>query len=166
MSGAQTAKLNEQTQPFTVVPGAPAHELQQLWFATQTRPWNSLAVVPVSRGVPALEVAQALHEVGSRASTVPLRLLDGRTVTLSTSAGLIVNLTALQQGGPGRQPNRVVVVLQSVLEELAGIPVALAVDAVLLCVELEKTLLEDARRTLDLVGGPEKVIGCIDVRGR
>jgi hypothetical protein len=166
MSGAPTAKLTEQTQPFAVVPGAPSAELQRLWFATQARPWNSLAVLPVAPGGPALEVAQALHEVGSRASPVPLRLLDGRSVSLSTSAGLIVNMTALQQAGPGRQGSRVVVVLHSVLAELAGIPVALAADAVLLCIELEKTTLEDARRTLALVGGAEKVIGCIDVRGR
>jgi hypothetical protein len=166
MSGAQTAKLTEQTQPFAVVPGAPPAELQQLWFAAQSRPWNSLAVLPVSPGGPAQEVAQALHDVGERASPVPIKLLDGRSVSLATSAGLIMNMTSLQQQGPGRPGGRVVVLLHSVLAELAGIPVALAADAVLLCIELEKTSLEDARRTMALVGGAEKVIGCIDVRGR
>jgi hypothetical protein len=165
MSSA-TPKLGEQTQPFSIVPGAPSPELQQLWFATQTRPWTSLAVLPASAGGPAFEVAQALYDVGSLASGVPLKLVDGRTVSLSTTASLIVNIMGLQQPSAGRPGGRVLVVLQSLLAEPAGIPVALAADAVLVCIELDKTTLEEAQRTVRLVGGTDKVIGCIDVRPR
>jgi hypothetical protein len=165
-SGASTPKLTDQTQPFAVVPGSPGPDLQRLWFATQARSWSSLAVIPASPGGPALELAQALFDVGSRASTPALKLVDGRSVSLATSAGLIVNVMGMQQPVGGRAGSRVLVVLHSVLAEPAGIPVALSTDAVLLCIELGKTSLDEARRTVSLVGGPERVLGCIDVRPR
>jgi hypothetical protein len=166
MSGVRNPKLTEQTEPFAVVLGAPTPELQSLWFATQARPWNSLVVLAASPGGPALEVAQALYDVGARASGLPLKLVDGRNVSLASSTSLTANMLALQQPTPGRSAGRVLVVLQSVLSEPAGIPVARAADAVLLCVELGKTPLEDARRTLALAGGPEKVLGCVGVPSR
>ncbi len=154
----------EETQPLSVLPFAPAGAAAHgLWFAVQTRPWTSLAVLPAGPGESALEVANALYDVGALVSGGPMRLLDARSVTLATSASFIVNMSSLVSS-PGERRSggtqRAVVVLSSVIEQLACVPVALAADAVVLTVTLGKTLLSDARRTLELVG-KERVLGTI-----
>jgi hypothetical protein len=53
-----------------------------------------------------------------------------------------------------------VVVLASVIDQLAGVPIALTADAVVLTIVLGKTTLDSARRTLELVGA-QRVLGCI-----
>jgi len=59
---------------------------------------------------------------------------------------------------------RVVVLLSSVIDVMAGVPIAMAADAVVLTVTLGKTRLDDARRTLELVGA-QRVLGTILVPG-
>jgi hypothetical protein len=157
--------FTEPTEPFSVVLGAPSAELQSLWFSTQEWPWNSLVVLAASPGGPALEVAQALFDIGVRASSQSLKLVDFRNVSLASSNGMAKSLRA-SQPPPGRSGGRVLVVLPSVLAQPAAIPVALAADAVVLCIEFKKTLLQDARRTLALLGGPQKVLGCVGVGPR
>jgi|GEM_PF-6025276 len=155
-----TSKLTEATEPFSVVLGAPTAELQSLWFATQARPWNSLAVVAASPGGPALEVAQALYDVGTRVSALPLKLVDARALSLISSTQLVSNL--LTPPPAGRPYARALVVLQSALAEPTSIAVSRAADAVVVCIEFDKTPLDDVRRTLELVG-QDKVLGCIGV---
>lgn len=58
---------------------------------------------------------------------------------------------------------QVVISIRSVLEEPLGVAVAQAADAVVLCVELGRSRLASARRTLELVG-PERVVGTFLVR--
>jgi hypothetical protein len=157
--------FTEPTEPFSVVLGAPSAELQALWFSTQETPWNSLVVLAASPDGPALEVAQALFDVGVRASSTSMKLVDGRNVSLASSNGMATSLRA-SQPPPGRSGSKVLLVLPSVLAQPAAIQVALAADAVILCIEFKKTLLQDARRTLALLGSPERVIGCVGVGPR
>lgn len=165
MSSAQSQVSTEDTQPLSVLPFAPVPgtAAHSLWFAVQTRPWASLAVLPAGPGESAKNVAEALYDVGALASGGPMRLVDARDVTLTTSAAIILNMTSLV-AAPGERrtggTQRVVVVLSSVVEVMAGIPIAMAADAVVLTVTLGKTRLEDARRTVELVGA-QRVIGTI-----
>jgi hypothetical protein len=46
----------------------------------------------------------------------------------------------------------VIVVLESIVSNPAGIPVALAADAALLCIQLGETDFESAERTVELLG--------------
>lgn len=161
MSGAPSM-LSDETQPFSVLSSTPAAAAQALWFAVQRKPWSSLAVVPAGHGESALAAANALYDVGVLASGGPMRFLDGRTVTLSTSASFIVNMTSLLTASDRRSPatQRLVVVLASVLEQPGSIPIALAADAVVLTVTLGTTSVDDARQTMSLVGA-DHVLGCI-----
>jgi hypothetical protein len=164
MSGAQPKFSPEDTQPLSVLPLAPAGTAAHaLWFAVQTRPWSCLAVLPAGPGESALSVANALYDVGALVSGGPMRMLDARAVTLSNSASFIVNMSSLVSApGERRQggAQRAVVVLSSVIDQLAGVPIVLSADAVVLTVVLGKTSLDDARRTLELVGA-DRVLGCI-----
>ena len=164
MSSAQSKFSAEDTQPLAVLPLVPpGATTNSLWFAVQRRPWSSLAVLPAGPGESALAVANALYDVGALVSGGPMRLLDARAVTLASSASFIVNMSSLVSApGERRQGGvqRAVVVLASVIDQLAGVPIVLSADAVLLTVVLGKTTLDSARRTLDLVGA-ERVLGCI-----
>jgi hypothetical protein len=164
MSGAQSKLSNEDTIPMSVLPLAPAGTAAHgLWFAVQSRPWSSLAVVPAGPGESALAVGNALYDVGALVSGGPMRLLDARAVTLASSANFIVNMSSLVSA-PGERrtggAQRVVVVLSSVIEQLAGVPIVLSADAVVLTMTLGKTTVDSARRTLELVG-ESRVLGCI-----
>lgn len=71
---------------------------------------------------------------------------------------------------PARAPRpvshygQVIIAVRSVLEEPLGVAVAQAADAVVLCVEMGRSRLPSARRTLELVG-PERVLGTFLVHG-
>jgi hypothetical protein len=62
--------------------------------------------------------------------------------------------------GPAAQ---LVVAIQPVVVEPLGVAIAQAADTVILCVELGKTRLESARRTVELIG-PDRVIGAFLIR--
>jgi hypothetical protein len=149
------------TQPPPGVPAGPTAQAQALWFSIQDKDWSSLVVLPAGPGESALAVARALHEVGSRAGG-PIRFLDGRTVTLASSASFILSMTSSVSPSGEPQRRRSVVVLTSVLEKPASVPVALAADAVVLTVALGATSVDAARRTVELVGA-EHILGCVTV---
>jgi hypothetical protein len=54
---------------------------------------------------------------------------------------------------------QVVVAIQPVVVEPLGVAIAQAADAVVLCVELGRTRLKAARRTIELIGR-ERIAGC------
>jgi hypothetical protein len=164
MSRAPSTLSTEDTQPLAVLPQLPASSAATaLWFAVQKRPWLSLAVLPAGPGESALHVANALYDVGALISGGPIRLLDARSLSMASSASFIVNMSSLVSG-PGERrtggEQRAIVLLSSVIEQLAGIPVVLAADAVLLTVTLGKTTVDSVRRTQELLG-PERVIGSV-----
>jgi hypothetical protein len=53
---------------------------------------------------------------------------------------------------------QVVVAIQPVVVEPLGVAIAQAADAVILCLELGKTRIESARRTMELIG-PDRIAG-------
>ncbi len=164
MGSAPSTLSAEDTQPLAVLPQAAAGPAANaLWFAVQTRPWLSLAVLPAGPGESALGVANALYDVGALVSGGPIRLLDARAVTLASSASLIVNMSSLVSA-PGERrtggTQRAIVLLASVIDQLAGVPIVLAADAAVLTLTLGKTTLDSARRTLELVGA-DRVLGTI-----
>jgi len=142
--------------------GIPSLSLQQLWFSLQRRDWSTLVVVPADRNMPVMDFVRPLHEVGRLAMGEKLRLVDARDVKLTRTAPLILEMTgAGASRGPGGQTGeRVLVVIESVLSHPSGVPVALAADAALLCVEMGKTSIAAARETLQLVGA-QRFLGCI-----
>lgn len=134
--------------------GMPPVSLQQLWFALQRREWNSLVVLPSSPELSAEDFGRPLYEVARLALGSHVRLLDGRSISLPQTAPLILDMATAGERA------RTLVLLDSVISHPPGVPIALASDGVLLCVEMGKTRLASIAETLQLVGR-EKFLGCI-----
>jgi hypothetical protein len=158
MSRATKIKADDAPAEESAWAGIPSLSLQQLWFSLQRREWSSLVAVPADRGLSVMDFVRPLYEVGRLALGEKLRLLDARDVKLTRTAPLILEMTG---GGSGGQPGgRVLVLIESVLSHPSGVPVALAADAALLCVEMGTTSIAAARETLQIVG-PQRFLGCI-----
>jgi hypothetical protein len=143
-------------------------DVQELFFATLRREWSSLVLVPTHPGGGAAWVAEALADVAAS--------LDGRAVRitphgalLAPTRELIPDLTvespvrSLKPGSDRWRGGQTIIAIDPVTSNPGGIAVALAADAVLLCVELGKTSIAVARRTIELIGR-ERFIGCVVLR--
>ncbi|HZX93279.1 MAG TPA: hypothetical protein VFE90_02100 [Myxococcales bacterium] len=159
-------------------PQLPALDLQTLWFATRRRPWRSLAVVPAAPGRSVVPVARALGDVGGFIRMNPVQVIEAEGMDLDAIATLAMDLTdhgdasSWTMNSPGRngplgwEPSAVaaekatIVALEAVVTNPLVLPVVLAADAVLLCVELGVTPLAAARRTIELIGR-ERILGTV-----
>lgn len=131
---------------------------QRLWFATQQRPWRSLAVIPVGRGVRTLLIARILAEVGSRHLGPCVQAADATTVTLDV---LQASMDAWMKR-PG-STERVLLALGPVLESPPSLALAQAADAAILCIALGESSISEASRTVDEVGR-ERLVGSVVFR--
>lgn len=158
-----TFKLAAEAGP-DLHPGAssPALPMQQLWFSIQRLPWASLVLLPADPETSAQDVGKALHEVGRLTMGERLRMLDARGVQLPSTAPLILDMSGVTPVRPAGSEwsERVLVLVDSILARPSGIPVALAADALVLCLTLGKTPIAAARETLRLVGA-QRFVGCI-----
>ncbi len=118
-------------------------------------PWTSLAVVPASRGISSLQVAQALTDAVRYYRTTPAELLDASGIT-AASIGAVLERVSLADSG------LLIISLESFLDNPASIPIALAAEAVLLCITLGQTDSKSATETLELIRG--KTIGSVVLR--
>jgi hypothetical protein len=138
---------------------APSSEVQRLWFAALRRDWASLAVLPAHPEGSAEEVAQALAKVARLHKDEGVKVISARGADLAATSRLIIDMTShVAQGG------LCILVLDSVLNNPAGIPLALAADAALLCVELGETDSESAKRTVELIGS-SRFVGAVTMPG-
>ena len=132
---------------------------QLLWLATQQRTWRSLAVVAASEGVATLEVANMFAKLawwyrGQPSSVadfrdLPLRLVDHQLRDVAQQLDL--------------DPVTIVIALRSIYENPTVAPVAMAVDAAILCVHMGVTKIAAARRTVETIGR-QKFLGTIVIR--
>lgn len=166
----------------------PSRELQELWFATRRREWRSLVVVPASPGSSALHIAQALGEVGGAIRMSPVHVVNAEGMDLDGIATLVLDIgmeepelkkpepkgsvwTSGSGGwdasgpvGRGAPATRATIIaIGAVAENPLILPLALAADAVLLCVEIGRTRMEDARHTVELIGR-DRIIGTVLLR--
>jgi hypothetical protein len=160
--GPTLVRVNE--EPSTDVPiwdGIPPLSMQQLWFSLQRLQWSSLLILPASPESSAMDFGRPLYQVARLAMGPRVRLLDGRGVKLTRTAPLILDMTgASSDRGAASEGDRVLVLLESVISHPSGVPVALAADAAVLCVDLGKTTLAHAKETLRLVGA-QRFVGCL-----
>ena len=133
----------------------PSTDVQRLWFATLKKEWSSLAVLPSHPGGSAEPIAKALARVASLQKDSSIKLINAAGTDLAGASRLIIEMTShVAQGGLA------IVVLDSVISNPAGIPVALAADSALLCVELKQADIDTGRRTLELLG-EAKFVGAV-----
>ena len=135
----------------------PSTEVQRLWFATLKKEWSSLAVFPAHPGGSAQIVGKALAQVASLHKDSPIKLINATGTDLAGASRLIIDMTShVGMGGLA------IVVLDSVISNPAGIPVALAADAALLCVQLGDADVDSGKRTIELIG-EQRFVGAVTV---
>ena len=142
------------------VPELPSNDVQRLWFATLRKEWNSLVVLPAHAKGSGTAIGRALAQVASLHKDSAIKLVSAEGADLAGASRLIIDMTSHVASG-----GMVIVVLDSVLSNPAGIPVALAADAVLLCVQLEDADVESARRTVEMIG-ESRFVGAVTLAMR
>lgn len=137
-----------------------AVDWQRLWLAAQRATWTSLALVPVGATVATPRLAAALAEVGREHLGGTVVACDLTTVSLSS---LKSELHALAERA--RCAERAVLALPPLHGSPAGLALARAADAVILCVTLGDSSITEAEQTLADIG-PDRVLGSVIVRPR
>ncbi|MFO0590944.1 MAG: hypothetical protein U0441_25600 [Polyangiaceae bacterium] len=133
---------------------------QRLWLTTLRSPWRSLGLVPIGAGVRTLLIAAALAEVGKHHPGGTLIAHDATEVSLPTLTAELAALVAR-----ARSADRSVVALPPLLESPAGIALARAVDALILCISLGDSAIAEAEQVLAEVGR-DRVLGCVIIHER
>ena len=122
--------------------------LQQLWISLQQRSWRSLAVLGAAEGIATLDAAKALARCAWWYTGQPSCVFDMRDLTLRLLENQIRDMAASQLRGG----ERVFVALRSLRENPTALPLAMAADAAVLCVELGRTDIKSAQRTISTIG--------------
>ena len=132
-------------------------QLHQQLLTCMKGEWHSMVVVPASPGGSATIVAQALAEVSTLVRGKKAKLFAAEGVDVNDGSRIIVDVMQHIAGG-----GLAIVSIDSVIRVQSGIPVTLAVDVALLVVQLGFTPIEDAKRTVELVG-PQKFLGAVTI---
>jgi len=139
-------------------PGTPAtRELDEMWESLLAASWNSLAVVPADHGTPVGLVTASLGAVAVRHSRGDFRLIDAQGATVQGGDLLSQDLAAAVKEG-----TRVIVVVDSLMRSLAGVPLVQQAEVVLLVVRISPSDPEGLRSTIGIVG-PERIMGSVAV---
>jgi hypothetical protein len=128
--------------------GTLAPELQALWFSLAGEEWKSLLLVPAA-GARSMPLAKALVEV-ARASGAQASVLDATGAALPEIAGLGREIAVRRE--------RVIVAVDPVDANPAGLGLAASCDAAVLCVQIGVSALDAARRTIERL--PVRFLGC------
>lgn len=141
----------------------PGKECQQLWFMLAKRRWTSLALVPADAGGSTAALAASLAEVGRQLRDGAVTALQLPRLDYITASGIAGAIASAGRGDGVPENLQVIVAIPPVLEDPLGVAIAHAADAAVLCVEVGKTRIGSARRTIELVGR-ERFVGSILLR--
>ena len=147
-----------------------AFDVEPIWFALLRHRWSSLALVPAHAGGSVLALALAISKIGALHRDSSIEVVDAAAMDLTANGRLLLDLLeqpSLRSSSGGEKGAATlgrgvlrIIALESVLTSQAGIPIALAADLALLCVELGATDHKSARRTIELVGR-SNLLGCL-----
>jgi hypothetical protein len=132
----------------------PRADYQELWLAVDTG-WRSLALVATAPGVSEQEAGAYLAATGLAAGSRPVALLDATGIHLAETDSIVKQVHALVAKG-----TRVILVLESLSDNSAGIPIVRAVDAAVLVVRPRLTELGSIERIVELAG-QEHILGIV-----
>src|SRR5262249_32414390 len=128
-------------------------------LSLRRRPWRSLAVVSASKGIATLALSNTLAKMAWWYTGEPTCVFDMRDLSLR-----LVEYQLRDMASQLEHAKRVFIALRSTSENPTAVPLARAADAAVLCVELGKTDIKGAQKTLDEVGR-ERFLGTIIVSG-
>lgn len=172
---------------------SPTREYQELWFSMARLHWASLVLVPADHGGSAADVATTLAQVGTQLRDTPVTAIVANRIDYASARALAELQPRIRDGQAspgaievaatpvaavvderaGHRPihdappipplGRAIIAIQPVVDEPLGVAIAQAADAVVLCVEMGRSGIAAARRTVDIIGA-ERVIGAVLVR--
>lgn len=128
---------------------------ERLWLAIQRTSWMSIALVPIGPGIETPRLAAALAEIGRLHLGAKILVHDATKVSIATLQAALSELIDCE--------DRAIVALSPLTESPAGVELARAADAVVLCVALGESGIAEAKRILTDVG-VEHVLGAVIVR--
>lgn len=141
----------------------PGPEFHELWFSLQRWKWASLVVVPADEGGSAVRIAQSLAAVGGRLQAAAVTAFVAEALDFNSAAEAAASLAAPTSSGGPRAASRtgqVIVAIEPVVVRPLAIAIARSADAALLCIEMGKTRIASAQRTIELVGR-DRFVGCV-----
>jgi hypothetical protein len=131
------------------------NEWQTLWFSTRKSAWSSLALVPSDGDVDVGRAAAHLVEAGLLHGERPVSLMDAQGIHLSNVQPFLDRLVDLVRRGEW-----VIVTVDSLQNNPAGLPIVRATSCALLVVRLGSSLLGSARSTIEALGR-ERLLGSV-----
>jgi len=126
-----------------------------MWLSLMREKWSSIAVVPTGDLADARTVANALSAVTELQESGPVRIIDAGGATVAEGARLSQELAAVVAGGA-----RAVVAVDSLLENLGGVPLVRDTEAALLVIRLGSAHFDAVRSTVAIIGR-ERVLGSV-----
>jgi hypothetical protein len=201
MDHIKNAASGESAHPASCEDGS-LSAYQELWFALSEREWTSVVLVPADPGASAASVGNALAEIGTRLSEIPVTAISVSSVGYESAFALadlqqhverarraaeqspVINVTPTEVGETveGEDDNhpadtvpgdrlalgtagtaRLVISIPAVVAEPLGLAATQVADAIVLTIEMGRTKIADARRTIELIGR-ERIAGCFLVR--
>jgi hypothetical protein len=148
MSNAKDA-----TTPKSSVP----RKLQQMWLQLVHAKWSSLVVVPTEPSASARPITGALAEMVPFYELGEFNVVDGIGISYQDASRLAKEIPSLVSEGA-----RVVVAVESPLENAAAVPLVMAADSALLLVRLGASGVKPTRTIIDIVGR-ERIVGAVTV---
>jgi hypothetical protein len=138
--------------------GITQQQLHQQLLSCMKGEWHSMVVVPASSTKSAAMVANALAEVSSLVRGKKARLFSAEGLETGEVSRTIMDM--MQHVSTG---GLAVIYIDPVVAAQGGIPVTLAADVALLVVEMGVTSIDDAKRTVGLIG-PQKFLGAVTIQ--
>ena len=136
----------------------PDDDWQRVWLAAEEKAWTSLVLVPNDASVDAQTFAESLARTGRVHAETPVRVVNGTGVQLADVQQLIETIAAVSERG-----ERVIVSVDPLSDNAAGIAILRATSAALLLVSLGESLMTSARATIDAIGR-DRLIGSVVVK--
>ena len=133
----------------------PEREFHELWFELRTWGWRSIAIVPTCEGLSEFDVAEKLVMVGVSNTGRPLTLLSAEGITVEKTEPTIDLIRRIEQAG-----EQVIVVVDSLVDNPAAMPIVQAVNGAVLIVRLGESEQSVIERVV-LAVGRDRVLGVV-----
>jgi len=131
--------------------------LEDMWESLLLSGWSSLAVVPADHGTSVELVTQALEVVTGRNAPRGFQLIDATSASVPDGEKIAREVMAAVEKG-----SRVVVVVDSVMRSLSGIPIIRASQEVLLVVRVGHGDPDGLNSTIGIVGA-DRIMGTVAI---
>ncbi|MGA8890106.1 MAG: hypothetical protein WB493_00965 [Anaeromyxobacteraceae bacterium] len=143
------------TRPSTPAPGPGPEgllDLREMWDALLDQGWGSLALVPTGTSVSVQSSVDALRAALQKAPQA-LQIIDARGADVAEGKKKLGDLRVAVADG-----SRAVVLVDSLIQSLAGVHLVQGVDAVVLAVHVGDMDLESLTSSVAMIG-PDRILG-------